>query len=218
MRKEIADFAQNLLFDMFLYLPLDTETEDHRICYRTQLPTSDCTPDPIQAVIGPIVDYATVGKPTLAQCYDLIKVKWPWLTYWFNRLFPTFVGPLPIDYFNFNLIKSVLYLWILQFGPAEIDTWTDIKAAVNGSEESWQDYMAWIDSDAGFSLDGGLSVKRFPEKLLAWLQASGGTTMNCVELSTTLNYVRKPCKSSACSSQVKAYCLQIDDGSVCANS
>lgn len=182
------------------------------------MPTSDCTPDPIQAVTGPIIDFATVAKPTQVQCYSLLKAQWPWLTYWFNRLFPTFVGALPIRYYESNLQKSLLYLWILQFGPAEMDTWTDIKAAVNGPGESWQNYMAWIDSDAGFSLDAGLSVKRFPEKLLAWLQASCSNTMTCVELAVTFNYVRKPCDNGSCSSQVKAYCVQIDTGSACATS
>ena len=199
-----------------LPLPITTETAGHLICYRTPLPTSGCTPDPIESVTGPIVDYATVAQPTSFQCYSLLKAQWPWVNYWFDHLFPDFEGPLPISYTNFILIKTYLKLWILQFGPSEMDTWTDIKAAINGAGENWKNYIGWYDSNPGFSTDAGVTVHPFPAKLLASLQAGGATGSN-MEIQV-FNRESKVCADSSCSSTIKGYCLQTNSFSACANS
>jgi hypothetical protein len=202
-----------------LALPITTETADNRICYRTPLLTTSCTPDHIEGVTGPIEDYATEAKPTLFQCYRLLKSEWLWVTYWFGQLFPAFEGPAPLAYTQLGFIKQILKLWILQFGPAEMTTWTDIKAAMNGAGEDWQDYLAWIDSDPGFTLDAGTTVHLFPEKLLASLQASSGSkTANSAEVKFSFNIASKVCDNVSCSPAVKGYCFQANKSSACAQS
>jgi hypothetical protein len=112
----------------------------------------------------------------------------------------------------------MLKLWILQFGPAEMDSWTDIKTAINGAGENWQNYIAWIEGSPGFSLDAGTTVHLFPEKLLAWLQASCSTTAACKDLALIFNNASKVCDNASCSPAVKGYCTQTSDDSQCAHS
>ena len=218
MSQEQADFAKNLI-TAALALPLLTESADNLICYRTPLLTAGCTPDPIEAVTGTIIDYETVAKPTVYQCYELLKAEWPFITYWFDQLFPTFTGPVPNSYANMLFIKTTLQIWILHFGPAEMNTWTDIKAVMNDAGENWKNHMAWIDSNPGFSMDAGTTVKAFPAKLLAWLQSScSSTTASCFELMATFSMWSGVCADASCSSSVKAYCAQISPTGPCASS
>ena len=217
MSPEQAELAQNQLMTP-LELPMTTETADHRICYRTPLPTTTCTPDPIEYVTGPIVDYATVAKPTSFQCYSLFTAQWPWVTYWFNQLFPTFEGPAPITYTNLLIIKSILKLWILEFGPAEMDTWTDIKAAMNGAGENWKNYLGWIDSNPGFSTDAGATAHPFPAKLLASMLASSNSMTVMSTDIQVFNQASTVCANATCSPSAKSYCIQINGASACAQS
>ena len=199
-----------------LHLPILTKTADNRICFRDELPSSGCTPDPIELVTGPIVDYATAAKPTAFQCYKLMKVQWAYLTYWFAQLFPGFEGPKPVTFFDLSSIKFILYLWILNFGPLEMNTWTDIKAAMNGPGENWKDYIAWVDTNPGFSLDAGVTVKAFPKILLDWLQSSYGMTSENVVLINIFYKASTVCRNASCSPTVKGYCTQINNRSACA--
>ncbi len=216
MSQEQADFSTTILIGL-LNLPIRTESADNRICYRTRLPISSCTPDPIEAVTGEIVDYATVAKPTAYQCFDLLKAEWPFVNYWFDRLFPAFEGVSPNSHSNMVFTKTTLQIWIMQFGPSEMNDWTDIKEAMNDAGENWGNHMAWINSSPGFSLDAGETVKVFPEKLLTWLQSScSSTTANCFELMTTFNMFSTACSSGSCSASVKTYCTQIQSDSPCA--
>jgi hypothetical protein len=201
-----------------LSLPITTETADNRICYRDELPSSDCTPDPIELVTDTIVDYATTAKPTTFQCYKLLKAQWPYMTYWLNLLFPNLEDMESMSMQGLDSIKSVLYLWILNFGPGEMDTWTDIKAAINGPGENWKNYIAWVDTNPGFSVDGGVNFKQFPDVLLAWLQSSYSSTEDNEELTDTFNYVSTVCDTTPCSSELKGYCSQAFSWSDCAKS
>ena len=67
-------------------LPDLTETADNRICYRIQLPTSGCTPDPIESITGSINEYAGEAKPTQFQCYLLLTAMWPYVINAYNHL------------------------------------------------------------------------------------------------------------------------------------
>ena len=216
MSQEQAEFANNYIIRA-LSLPILTESADNLICYRTPLPTTGCTPDPIEVVTGPITEYETVAKPTANQCYTLLKAQWAFATYWFNTLFPNFEGPSPTSDVNLIGIKTVLKLWILHFGPAEMDTWTDIKEAMNDAGENWKNHLGWIDSNPGFTLDAGATVKAFPAKLLAWLQSScSSTTSGCTELFNTLSMLTTVCDKAPCSSTLKGYCRQYNEYSTCA--
>ena len=208
MSQEQADFATSLLIGE-LRLPLLTESADNLICYRTPLPTAGCTPDPIESVTGTIIDYETVAKPTDIQCFNLLTAEWPFVTYWFDQLFPTFTGPVPNTHFYMAYLKTALQIWILHFGPAEMNTWTDIKEAMNDAGENWKNHMAWIDSSPGFSLDAGTTVKAFPAKLLAWLQSKCSVTPACMELWATFNLSSSVCYGNSIPLDAQAYCSQI---------
>ena len=210
MSPEMGEFIKSNV-----YPPITTET-DNRICYRTALPTSGCTPDPIETVTGPIENYATEAKPSTLQCYRLLKAEWPWLTHWFNKLFPSFTGPKPSNYFSRTIVKTVLHQWILQFGPTEMNTWTDFKEAMNGAGENWKNYFAWLEGTPGFSLNAGLTEKAFPAGLLTWLQSSCTDTTNCMELYYLINSCSTVCDNSQCSSKVKDFCTLNYDWTDCA--
>ena len=214
MTQEQADFI-NHVADTYS-LPCLMETPNHRICYYNALPTCDCTPNPIEFVIGTITDEETgLARPTTGQCYELLKAQWPFITYWFRTLFPDFVGPADATDADILAIKSVLYLWIQHFGPAEIEQWADIRSAVNGNAPDWANYMAWVDTSPGFSLDSGTSVLAFPTDLLNWLQASCSQgTVLCNEL-TLFNLKSTVCQTSACTSGVLELCSQISPTSNC---
>jgi hypothetical protein len=164
------------------------------------------------------MDYATEATPMPLQCFKLLKAQSAYMTYWFAQLFPDFEGPNPGSLEDFDDIKSVLYLWILHFGPFEIDTWTDIKAAMNGPGENWKNYIAWIDSIPGFSVDAGATVKAFPNALISWLQSSYASTVDCPEVNNTFNVESTVCDNGSCSTAVKVYCKQVVPWSSCASS
>jgi hypothetical protein len=160
-----------------------------------------------------------VAKPTAFQCYHLLTAQWPFITYWFNRLFSTFEGPSPITLEELIWIKTTLQIWILHFGPAEMDTWTDIKEAMNDVGENWVNHMAWIDSSPGFSLNAGATVKNFPEELRTWLQSSCTNGSGaCLEISATFNMKSTVCANASCSPEAKTYCAQISPEGACDSS
>jgi hypothetical protein len=218
MSREEENFVTSE-FITSLNMPILTETEDNRICYGSQLYATSCVPDSIEIVTGAIDGYGTNANPTEFQCLKLLNAEWGFLTYWFKQLFPTFEGPPYTSFNNLSHIKNILYIWILRFGAAEMNAWTDIKTAMNGATENWENYIAWIDTDAGFSLDGGATVKPFPSILLAWLQFSCTSTDDCDPLLSTFNWVDAVCYSpNPCTPQLESYCMQVDSGSDCATS
>ena len=178
--------------------------------------TYDCVPDTIEQITGPILDYGTgAAKPTQQQCYSMLKALWPFVTYWFDKLFPGFVGPKDCTSLELLSIRAVAYLWILQFGASVMDSWTDMKTVMTGNAGEWENYMAWIDSNAGFSLNRGVEAKAFPAEVQTWLVAAcKGTTEGCKDLAV-FNLKSSVCADSSCSAQVKGYCQQIDTSSSC---
>ena len=198
-------------------LPYLTETEDHRICYRQKLPESECTPDPIEYIAGSITDYAGIAKPTRFQCNRLLAAQWPYVIKAFDSLFPNFLGPNRLTNNSYESIQSFLHLLILTFGYAEVNTWTDLKAAWNAPSDNWDNYLAWIDTAPGYTLDGGATVKAFPAALLQWLTTSCADTYSCMELATLFNDKSVVCEDLGCSATIKGYCMQVDDGSNCAD-
>lgn len=214
MTQEQADFI-NHVADAYS-LPCLIEALDHRICYYNALPACDCTPNPMEQIIGPFTEESTgTARPTTAQCYELLKAQWPFITYWFRTLFPDFRGPADASDSDILAIKSILYLWIQQFGPAEIGGWTNIKSAVNGEAANWANYLAWVDFKPGFSLDAGATVFPFPVHLLSWLQTlcAQGTAV-CKELAL-FNLKSTVCHTSTCPAAVLELCSQVSPTSDC---
>lgn len=215
MSVEQADFVKYVA--TAYSLPLLIESASHFFCFFEPKPTLDCTPDPIETLIGPITDYATVAKPTKHQCYNLLTAQWPFLTHWFDQLFPNFVGPQGATVDELLKIRSVLYLWILRFGPSEVNSWTDIKNMVKAQASEWANYMAWIETTPGISLQSSIPPTPFPADLLAWLSAScSGVTVGCKDLDV-FNLKSIVC-DAACAAPVNGYCLHVKPGSACATS
>lgn len=133
-------------------------------------------------------------------------------------MFPNFVGPNYISIKSFDKLGSELRLLILQFGYTEVNTWTDLLVAWNAPEEDWKDYLAWLSTNPGYTLDGGVSVKPFPVPLLEWLTSSCTDTSSCNELKVLFNKYSAVCLNSACSADVSGYCKQVDSSSACATS
>lgn len=207
---ECLNMEQIYLLDY--YDPEVSKTADNRICFGTQLPASTCTPDPIEYATGPIINYATDAEPTYYQCLKLLSLQWPFVTLWYNKLFPSFVGPTPVSKSELARIKSTLYMWIMLFGPAEVDTWTDIKALLNGASEDWKNSLAWFGSEDGLTFDRGASVKAFPPMLLAYVKDQCDNDVDdCGELYI-FNEWSTVCDDSDCLSAAKSACAQLNDG------
>ena len=200
------------------YQPSTSKSADNRICFYTELLTWTCTPDPIEYATEPILEYTTDAQPTYFQCLKLFSVQWPFVTFWFDQLFPNVVRLTPISSRGLQYIKSTLYLWIMQFGPAEMNTWTDIKALFNGAPENWTNYLAWLGADDGFTLDAGATVKTFPPLLLARLKDQCGSDPgNCDELFI-FNRWSSVCDNLLCLPNAKNACTLLDTGGDCQNS
>jgi len=192
-------------------LPSLTESSDHRVCYGTLLPPS-CSPDPIQAVTGPITGYGTgAAAPTQYQCYTLLTMQWFFVKHWFAKLFPTFVSPASASSRQLEDMRNVLYQWILMFGPAEIGTWTDVLAMVNGAAGDWANYLFWFGStSSGLSLDRGTTAKPIPPVLLAWLLSGSNTSgITSPDVKTLFGPWTSACDDLQCSGDILAYCSQM---------
>ena len=216
LSSEVAKFVDHVF--AAYSLPLTTEDSVNNICYRYQLPTAACTKTFIEGITGVISGYGTPAVLfTPQQCYKLLKEQWTPTSYWFTTLFPTFTRPTGATDTELTTIKSILHLWILQFGSAEVGTWTDIKAAANGAAGNWQNYIGWIDIAPGFSLDAGATRKDFPATLLAWLTTyCNNSSFICKELAL-FNLKSTVCANPACLvGTTKGYCGQIAPNSACA--
>lgn len=200
-----------------------------RICYRNLLPASGCMRDATLEVIGGLFDmgpdindpnggehmYSVKGD----QCSLLLISQWPFIIFWFSELFPNFVGPSPSSLYDIQVMKSVLYLWIQQYGPSEINSWTDIKAAVQGASGDWKNYIFWVMEDPGFSLDGGTTIKRYPATLVEGPKDcinDAEDSLFCDELYFIFNKWSTLCKNPLCSDTIKSYCMQSHPYSECA--
>lgn len=186
-------------------------------CYRVHRPAATCSPgDVIQNSIGDIANYADLGhaKPTKLQCFALLTIEWPFVNYWFFELFAGFTGPAPASNSELLGIKSILQLWILQFGPNEMQAWTEVLSAVTGD---WKGYTATLKD--GFSTDNGENFTPFPEKLQSWLGIYCGNDTNlCTDL-LVFNRKDPVCEDETCSSSLASeYCSRIQPNSACAQS
>jgi len=211
MTSQQADFVQYV--GTAFGLPYQVETGG-RICFHSSISATDCSSDSIVAVTGTIADFATVAKPTLFQCYRLLKAEWSLVIYWFGYLFSGFVGPQGATSAELLKIKSVLHLWILQFGAGEINTWTAIKSAVNAPASEWTKYMAWLGPTSGFSVDAGANVLPYPADLQTWLTSScSDSAVECKDLDV-FNLKSTAC-SSSCIAAARPLCPLISANSAC---
>ena len=177
-------------------LPLTSARTDQLMCFRQPPSTTTCTPDPVVTMIGTI----TGGVPDEDQCKKLLVSMWPFLTHWFGQLF-NFVDPDTSSADQVLTIKSVMYVWILHFGPAEMlaDEWSDLKTALNAGG-NWSTHLAWAGETPQFSLNGGSSPVDFPAALKAWLMDSEGCNKSpngCMDL-LPFNTLSTVCDTAVC--------------------
>lgn len=199
-------------------LPLTTETNG-LMCYRQSRPTTSCTPDPLETVVGSITDYTPTGsaKPTLKQCKKLLVAYWPFLMRWFTEFFGTFVGPSGATADELLTIKSTLYLWILQFGPAEMSAteWDTLKTDLKSAGNLWSSFLGWTGSPPQYSTEGANAAgKNFPTVLSNWITTTCGNSMaGCLDLQV-FNLKSTVCNITPCS--IQSHCSIAFPGSNCA--
>lgn len=192
-------------------LPYLTKTADNMFCYREQYPTTTCTPHQLSAIIGSFEPPSV----SLNQCYKLLTEQWPRVIESFTNLFPLFKGPPHSDTETLDTIRGTLYLWILQFGEAEMKTWNDIKNAMTAEGDQWYKYEAWAGPTPGFTLDGE-TTKPFPPNLSIWLAGYCTTSSGCVEIQNAFSIKSTLCANSLCSQQAKDICEKAKPGTACA--
>ena len=178
-------------------LPLSSARTDQLMCFRQRQPTITCTSDPVEAVIGAI----TGDTPASYQCLKLLVSVWPYLTHWFDQLFPSYSDPSSATADDLLTIKSVIFVWILQFGASEMsrDTWDPLKTAL-GTGGDWTSYLAWAGTDPKFSLDGSVTPLDFPTVLSDWIKNTAGCNQapaGCMDL-LPFNTLSTACDTAVC--------------------
>ena len=212
--QEQVDYVKTALFDV--NLPLEKENSDHLLCFRQPRDLSGCTPDAIEDVTGTIENYSTGSNavPALSQCYQLLEAEWPFLKSYFATIFSGYTGPSSVTDAERMKIKTILYTWILQFGPATMQDadWDELRAALVTSD--WTTYLGWIQTtEPGFVVSGS-TRKVYPDALLAWLKSTNGcntVAAGCVDLDV-FNLASTFCDTS-CS--LGAQCQEVKPGSTC---
>ena len=169
MNEEEADFAQYVATTYSL--PLTDETNGV-MCYRQPVPRLDC--DPLTEVTKAITEDLAGLHPTADQCYELLTVQWPFVAHWFNVFFSDFRPPEAAIPEETNMLKAVLQLWILQYGPSELSAnplWQGLISTFNNVALDWTQLLAWKGSQgisSGYSADG-ITKSSFPAALEASL-------------------------------------------------
>ena len=187
-------------------LPLLHET-DGKFCFYQRIPDSSC--DPLSTLTSAVTKDAAGLHPTLDQCYDILKGSWPGVDFWFEKLFPNFSPPTmpPPTTEEVHKLKSVLWLWILRYGPSVLSAdplWQDIVATFNNASPDWSILLAWKGTLTGYTTDGS-TIKSFPAELEAALTPTSPELQLFNHFSTLCN--------SACALGVQ--CQQLSTSNVC---
>ena len=178
-------------------LPLSSTRTDQLLCFRQQPATATCDTNALEEVI----DTITGDVPDTAQCQKLLVVEWPFLTYWFGELFQGYSDPTPATADQILTIKSVMYVWILHFGPSEMlaEDWATLKTDLSGGGD-WSNYLAWAGETPKYTKDGTNTSFDFPEALSAWIKDSEGCAKvpaGCMDL-LVFNTLSTSCDASNC--------------------
>jgi hypothetical protein len=90
------------------------------------------------------------------------------LTYWFAEIFPTFSPPASTPDRSYLVVKTILQLWILQFGPDQLKfntDWVAVVALFNKASDQWALISA---TGAGYEFNG--TPASFPQDLSTWIE------------------------------------------------
>ena len=207
-RESLSRFQFALAAKSLDALPYLTQTNS-LLCHRMNVvDVNDCTVPTMTAVMGA---FGSAGSyaPTASQCYKQLEAEWPFVWYWFENIFPNFTPPtgaFPTDVLK---VKTVLQLWILQFGPSEMKTDTDWQALVtvfNSATTPWATMLAWTSAPPQYTVDGTTPVA-FPADLSAWLLLNSADT-------AAFNTFSEVCGTSGC--PASAWCFNAQPASLCA--
>jgi hypothetical protein len=196
----------------FMGLPL-TNTED--ICFRLPLAVfkeTACGYRGLEDIMGTLPVNSDVFDPGEKQCESLIRAYWPFLTYWFNRFYPSPFNP-PILRSPKIMVEAFLKLYILQFTPASIEKdpdWTTILNAINAPGENWKNYLVWGGEDAAYTIDRGITTLPLPKDLKAWI--AGCVYPPCIDL-LVININTTVCDEADC--PMKEKCKTISPMMTC---
>jgi hypothetical protein len=106
----------------------------------------------------------------------MLEVEWQIPYYWFTDLFPNFATPLTASLEDVIKVKTILQLWILQFGPSVMKTdldWIALVQVFNRNPIPWATLLAWTNtSPPQYTTDGSTAVN-FPSGLSTWLSIAG---------------------------------------------
>lgn len=204
-------------------LPLLTETDDNFRCYlqpRPEWDASGCEDEPIMGLLGPVINYDSGATAffTKSECKKLLTVEWLTTIYWFDNIFYPF-SPSGASDSEKSDIKSIIMLWMLQFGTSEFmySEWAPLRTAFTTLD--WTKFLAWMGSTPGYLTDGtSASKKPFPTALLNWLTSARGchgVTAGCVDLRV-FNLKSTVCSNPSCT--VKSLCQEVDVNSNCVTS
>jgi len=201
-KRQVA-FLNGLAYD--LNLPMLDEYEGV-FCFNHQIPNPSC--DPLTSLVGTIASDENGMHPTWDQCMEVFKLSWPFVTYWFGELFPDFTPPFSSIRDAYKT-ESVLWLWLLQFGPSTLKfdpEWQDLVSTFNDPLLDWSLLLAWEGPPVVYTTDGS-TPKSFPMVLTDWLTASSSE----LEL---FNYYSEVCWTEGCA--LAEVCQNVYPGSTCA--
>jgi len=191
------------MFSTMFLLPDTTATH---ICYRVPLDLPTCASNVLVEIMGSLADDGNgVYQPQVSQCNTLLNAMWPYITYWFTEIFPTFDPP--IRNFPKNFSTFIVKLWILEFTPSELindPDWKPIVTAFNQPAAAYANYLAWTRTAPGYTLDG-TSTHPMPAAVAA--SALIGTYILPFLCGS------KVCNTSGCGMQ--AQCAEVLPGTEC---
>jgi hypothetical protein len=160
----------------------------------------------VEAVIGPISrDGGGNLQPTEEECYELLRVQWPFITDWFGMIFPNFSPPATATTDEKYATEMGLRFWILRFGGSKMFTksaWGPLRTAFNAPGTQWSNYLAWAD---GYSTNGK-TVLTYPTELQALLSERD---------KAIISHFSTVCETAGCG--LKTQCSQTAPTSICAS-
>jgi hypothetical protein len=139
----------------------------------------------------------------------MLDIEWPVANYWFADMFPNFATPLTASQENVLKVKTILQLWILQFGPSVMKTdldWIALVQVFNRNPIPWATMLAWTDtSPPQYTTDGSTAVN-FPSGLSTWLSTVGAD-------KAAFNTFSEACAAASCGN---VHCADALPSSLCA--
>ena len=176
-------------------LPYTDETNS-MICYRQPVPTIDCDPLP-GVVTGTITEDGDGLHPTQAQCDELLRANWPWVTYWFDQLFGDMTLPQSATAEDTVLVTNTIYSLILKQGPATLNrdqSWKDFVGVFNQASPPWATLLGWPSSADGTTTPAGYTIDGSTK-----LPLPTGLTLTSTSLTLILlNHFSEVCDNTLC--------------------